>query len=541
MDNPVTEPITEPITEIVVVGGGTAGWLTACVLAASADPSAKSRLSVTLIESPDVPTIGVGEGTWPTIRRTLQRIGIGETEFLLACDASFKQGSRFDGWRDGTPNDSYFHPFVPPPSLEAGDCVAAWRDGGNAKSFAEFVGPQPDICALGLAPRQRTMPDFAGALNYAYHLDAVKLARLLSRHATEKLGVRHISDHVTHVTRRDDGDVAAVETRAHGAIGGHLFIDCTGHAALLIDGCYGVPFIDRSSELFNDRALAAQIPVPPQSAIASQTTATAHAAGWIWDIGLPTRRGIGCVYSSSHMSDGEAEAALHIYLGATVPGIDLAAVSSRRLSFRSGHRERAWERNVLAIGQAAGFLEPLEASAIVMIELALETLVHNFPGNRAAMDVQARRFNALFRYRWDRIVEFLKLHYVLSRRQEPYWQDHRAAASIPARLADLLEVWKYQAPSEFDLPAVQEVFPAASYQYILFGMGFAAAPDGVMKIPLRDAALQAVKQAGQRTRALAAGLPTNRAYLDALNENLNQNQSSSGFSTDPLLTREMNG
>ncbi|MGN6207588.1 tryptophan halogenase family protein [Asticcacaulis sp.] len=501
------------VRDIVIVGGGTAGWLSACVLAASAAPG----LTVTLIESPDVPTIGVGEGTWPTIRHTLARIGIGEAEFLLACDASFKQGSRFDGWRDGAPADHYYHPFVPPPESVSGDCVTLWRDKGASHSFADFVGPQPGICALNLAPRQRAMPDYAGALNYAYHLDAGKLARLLTRHATQALGVRHISDHVTQVTMADNGDVAAVQTRTHGAISGDLFIDCTGHAARLIDGCYGVPLIDRQSELFNDRALAVQVPVAPGSPIASQTTATAHAAGWTWDIGLPTRRGIGCVYSSAYMSDDEAETTLDAYLRArTATALD--AVSPRLLSFRSGHRERFWERNCLAIGQAAGFLEPLEASAIVMIELSLDALVKNFPRDRSAMDVQARRFNTLFRYRWDRIVEFLKLHYIVNRREEPYWRAHREAAGIPARLADLLEVWKHQPPSNFDFPQVDEVFPAASYQYVLYGMGFPPPEAGRMKAGDSGAAEQAIRQATARARGLAAGLPTNRAYLDALRE-----------------------
>ncbi len=255
----------------------------------------------------------------------------------------------------------------------------------------------------------------------------------------------------------------------------------------------------------------------PDSAIASQTTATAQAAGWIWDIGLPSRRGIGCVYASAYINDAEAEATLDGYLHAHT-GTSLETLSPRLLSFRSGHREKFWARNCLAIGQSAGFLEPLEASAIVMIELALDTLVRNFPRDRAAMDGQAQRFNALFRYRWDRIVEFLKLHYVLSRRQAPYWQAHREAASIPARLADLLDVWKNQPPSVFDFPQVDEVFPAASYQYILYGMGFAPPPEGIMKTIDRPATEQAVMQATARARAMAASLPTNRAYLDALRE-----------------------
>ncbi len=504
------------VTRIVVVGGGTAGWLAACTIAARANPTAATPLDITLIESPDVPTIGVGEGTWPTMRGTLERIGIAEAEFLAACDASFKQGSRFDGWRTGAADEYYYHPFVAPVDGEPRDVVAAWQTASADRAFALTACAQPHACALGLAPRQRAMPDYAGALNYAYHLDAGKLAALLAAHATGRLGVRHIRDHVVSVERTEGGDIAAVRTRASGDIEGDLFIDCTGHAALLIGEHYGVGFVDRSGELFNDRALAVQVPVAADSPIASQTTATAHAAGWIWDIGLPTRRGVGCVYASAFASDDAAAATLDAYLRRTAPGVDTKKLSYRRLTFRSGHRERFWERNCLAVGLSAGFLEPLEASAIVLIELSLDALLDNFPATRESMDIRADRFNALFRYRWDRIVEFLKLHFVLSQRNEPYWRAHRDPASISPRLADLLRVWRDQPPSHADFPMMDEVFPAASHQYVLYGMGFPPPADAAIRTDGCEGAANLLRQVEQRARALAASLPTNRAYLDSL-------------------------
>ena len=503
--------VSEAVTSIVIVGGGTAGWLTASLIAARADRDAAAPISVTLIESPDIPTIGVGEGTWPTMRGTLQRIGLSETEFLLACDASFKQGSRFAGWTTGAPDDWYLHPFTAPADAEPRALVEAWQAQPDAR-FADIVTPQAQICARDLAPRQRAMPDYAGALNYAYHLDAGKFATLLARHATERLGVRHIRDHVGAVLRAENGDIAAVRTRDNGDIAGNLFIDCTGHAAMLIGGELQIPFIDRSHELFNDRALAVQVPVMPGSAIASQTDATAHAAGWIWDIGLPTRRGVGCVYASDHCDDDTAAATLSAYIERAMPTADRKALSFRRLTFRSGHRERFWERNCLAIGLSAGFLEPLEASAIVTIELAVEALLANWP-SQATMDIHARRFNDLFRYRWDRIVEFLKLHYVLSKRDEPYWRAHREPASIPQRLGELLEIWRHQPPSAADFPQIDEVFPAASYQYVLYGMGF---PPPI-EAPFSHSAAAQMGQVEQRARALETSLPGNRAYFDALN------------------------
>jgi tryptophan 7-halogenase len=499
-----------PVRRVVVVGGGTAGWLAACRLAAAAAPAA--GLQVTLVESPDVPTIGVGEGTWPTMRATLERIGLSEPEFLLASDAAFKQGSRFVGWASGAAGDAYLHPFTAP--LDgADDAVRAWAALAPGLGFAEATGPQAAVCAAGLAPRQRAMPDYAGALNYAYHLDAGRFAALLARHGVERLGVRHVRDHVEGVERAPDGDIAAVRTRANGAIEGDLFLDCTGQAALLIGQALGVGFVDCGEVLPNDRALAVQAPVVPGSAVASQTDATAHAAGWIWDIGLPGRRGIGCVYASAFMDDDAAAATLARYLADA--GLAPAA-PPRRLAFRSGYRERFWERNCLAVGLSAGFLEPLEASAIVLVELSLDALVEGFPAARAGMAGLAGRFNARFRYRWERIVEFLKLHYVLSRRDEPYWRRHRAAETVPPRLAELLALWRDRPPGRADLPMADEVFPAASWQYVLYGMGWPAPAAPAVRDGRVEALAPQLAQARHKARALAAGLPTNRAYLDAL-------------------------
>lgn len=503
---------TQAITRIVIVGGGTAGWLAACRIAAAADPGARSPLEVTLLESPDVATIGVGEGTWPTMRATLAQIGIGEAEFLLACDASFKQGSRFVGWATGAEDDAYLHPFTPPVDAAPRDLVAAWSGQRPPRSFADTVTAQARVARLDLAPRQGGMPEYAGALNYAYHLDAAKLAALLARHGTTRLGVRHVRDHVVGVERRDDGDIAAVRTRDAGAVAGDLFIDCTGQAALLIGGEFDVPVIDCGDTLFNDRALALQVPVSANSPIASQTNATAHEAGWIWDIGLPTRRGIGCVYSSRHIGDDAAAVLLQSYVERHVAGVDRHALSPRRLAFRSGFRERYWIRNCLAIGLSAGFLEPLEASAIVMIELSLDALIDGFPVHRGAMDIHAVRFNELFRYRWERIVDFLKLHYLLSARPEPYWRDHRDPALVSPRLIELVALWRDQPPSVRDFPQIDEVFPAASYQYVLYGMGFAPSPAG----PCRAGTAPDFRQAEHRARTLAASLPSNRDYLSAL-------------------------
>ena len=499
--------VTETAIErVVIVGGGTAGWLAAATLAARLP-----RLSVTLVEAPDIPAIGVGEGTWPTMRETLRAIGIAESEFLAECAASFKQGSRFDGWVTGGANDSYLHPFTSPPAGDLRGLLAAWREAHPNASFAEAMTPQAAACARDLAPRQRAMPDYSGALNYSYHLDAGAFARLLAHHATERLGVRHVAGEVVEVEAAPDGDVAALRLRSGESIAGDLFLDCTGHAALLIGGHCGARWIDRSDASPNDRALAVQAPVLADSPVASQTVATAHEAGWLWDIALPGRRGIGCVYASAFLADQRAEAILRDYVAAKVPGADADALAPRLLRFSAGHRESFWRGNVLAIGQSAGFIEPLEASAIVMVELSLRALVENFPASRAAMDIHARRFDALFRYRWDRIIDFLKLHYALSRREEPYWRAQRDPVSFSPTLADQLALWRDQPPSAWDLPQVDEIFSAASQAFVYYGMG-GPLPEGLASTPEAVAQLADVHR---RARALTASLPTNRAYLDA--------------------------
>ena len=468
------DPSEHAVRRIVIVGGGSAGWLTAGLLAARH----AGHCDITLIESPTLPPIGVGEGTWPTMRDTLRSIGIREAELIRECDASFKQGSRFDGWVDGGAGDSYLHPFSLPQGYTECNLVPAWRQRHRTTPFAALVTPQAAVCAHGRAPKQASTPEYAAVVNYAYHFDATKFALLLRRHAVEQLGVHHVADDVVEVCAHDNGDIAAVQTQAHGRIEGDLFIDCSGHAALLLGQHCQVPFISQQAVLFCDRALALQVPYADERApIASQTISTAQTAGWVWDIGLPTRRGVGLVYSSAHCSDDEAERMLREHLQRHGGPIDPPA--PRALRFTPGHRERFWQRNCVAIGLSAGFLEPLEASALALIEYAAGFLCDQLPATRAAMDTIAERFNDGCRYRWARIIDFLKLHYVLSQRNDSdFWRDHRRRESIPDRLQALLALWRHLPPSRYDLVRHDEPFPSASYQYILYGMGFEPADDG---------------------------------------------------------------
>ena len=470
--------MNSPLKDILVVGGGTAGWLTAAVLASGHNASLESGVRVTLIESPDVSTIGVGEGTWPSMRDTLRRIGVSERDFIRECSASFKQGSKFVGWRTGDDAEFYYHPFSLPQGYVQANLVPYWQAEHANMSFASAFSSQEALCQLGKAPKQPETPEFAAVANYAYHLDAGKFATFLQQHCTQKLGVRHVLDHVAGVNSTTSGDIASLATRANGDLTADLFIDCSGVASLLLGKHYAVPFVSQKDVLFNDRAIAMQVPyTTDDDPIASATIATARSAGWIWDIGLPSRRGIGYVYSSDHESDDQAEQTLRHYVQADPRSCLSDDIAARRLKFSPGYRREFWHRNCVAVGMSAGFIEPLEASAIALVELSAAMIRDELPANRMVMETVAKRFNQRFSYRWERVIEFLKLHYILSKRTDSeYWKDHCRQESIPGRLGELLDLWKYQPPSRHDFTQTEEIFPSASYQYVLYGMGFKTLP-----------------------------------------------------------------
>ena len=500
-----------PLTHtVVIVGGGTAGWLTAGLIAARYPARDPHGLRVILVESPNIATIGVGEGTWPTIRTTLKRIGVSETDFLRACDASFKQGSNFRGWADGA--DSYYHPFMLPKGFDEINLAAAWAADGRGLGFADTVAFQPRICEQKLAPKTLATPEFEAVATYAYHLDAGKFAGFLRDHCVARLGVEHVLADVVRVENDSDGYVAAIHFDGRDKITGDLFVDCTGFAALLIGKHCGAPVTPLGDTLFIDTALAVQVPYETEDApIASATISTAGRAGWIWDIGLTTRRGTGHVYSSRFTSDDEALADLAAYAGRP-----LAETEVRKIPIRSGFRDRPWIGNVAAVGLSMGFVEPLEASSIVMVELAAQMIADQMPANRAAMAVIARRYNDLFAYRWRAIVDFLKLHYVLSRRDEPFWAANRDPDTIPDSLKDRLAVWRQRFPWHDDFPYKDEIFSDASYQYVLYGMGFETLVPEWARPAFDAAAADRHRREVDRARGAVGQLPGHRQLLTQL-------------------------
>ncbi len=509
------------VNNIVILGGGTAGWLTASIIAAKHKiTSTDSAFNVTLIESPNVNSIGVGEGTWPSMRVSLRRIGIKETDFFRKCNASFKQGTQFFDW---TCKDkrSYIHPFTLPNNYAETNLVEPWQKLSHEVTFAEAVCPQSKVFDKHLAPKQISTPEYVGHLNYGYHLDAGKFAELLRKHATETLGVCHLTDHVVTVNNNEEGDIKSLTTTTR-EIEGELFVDCSGMQSILLGKHFKIPITRKHKYLFNDSALAAQVPYKDQNyEIESCTLSTAQKAGWIWDIGLQSRRGTGYVYSSAHTTDEAAHDALLAYIDGSSKAANPSSISARKITFEPGHRTAFWHRNCVAVGMAAGFIEPLEASALVLVELAASTITDQLPHDRAHMEIVAKRFNKDFSRRWDSIVDFLKLHYVLTDRQDSaYWRDNKDAQTIPESLADSLAHWKYHPPWHHDNIYASEMFPSASYQYVLYGMGFKTHLEQSRessKLNSWEIARQCFENNLKQSKQLCATLPTNRELISKIN------------------------
>lgn len=499
---------------ILIVGGGTAGWLAAAYLARFLGREGHCGPTITLLESPDIGTIGVGEGAFPTIRATLDFLGIDEARFIRAASATFKQGIRFDDWLHA-PGDgarhSYIHPFEPPFHAEGFDLAAQWlrQDPATRLPFAEAVTIQHRVAMAGRAPKQAGEGAFDGPLSYAYHFDAGLLGKVLAERARE-LGVRHLRGWLDKAFLTPDGAIDHVVTREHGPLAADLYIDCTGLRAELIGRALKTPFRSAKGQLFTNRALACKLPYRDAEApIATMTIATAHPAGWTWDIGLAHARGLGTVYSSDHMDDATALDVLAGYAGC-----DVATLDVRTLSFEAGYRQRQWVRNCVAVGLAGGFLEPLESTGLVLIEAAIAMIAELFP-HHGPIDAAAERFNALMNARYEAIADFLKLHYCLSRREEPFWRENADPGSMSDRLGALLDQWRYRPPNRFDFTLDVESFAYFNYQYVLYGMDFGGS---AAEIPgAKDQTERLLQRIHGFAERAAAELPDHRDLIRRIN------------------------
>ncbi len=461
------------IKKIVIVGGGTAGWLAANHLAKNLLNNENNGVEITLVESANIPTIGVGEGTVPMMRQSLQHLGISETEFILECDATFKQGIKFVDWTKNpiANKPNYYHHVFDYPQTSDIDLTAYWlkniKESGN--SYVDTLSIQGRICDAGLAPKLITTPEFQGAASYGYHLDANKFSALLAKNAVSKLGVKHVKADVKEITQHENGDIKSLITQVHGEISADFFVDCTGFRSFLLGEKLNIPFKDKSDTLFVDHAVAIQVPYEEEnSPIASHTISTALKTGWVWDIGLKERRGIGHVYSSAYVTHEQAEQELRDYIGPIAEG-----VNSRLISMNIGYREKFWHKNCVALGLAQGFVEPLEATGLLVFDATAKMLAEQFPSSKLDMPLIAKQFNQRVAISWDNVIDFVKAHYCLSKRNDSeFWLDNRVESSIPDSLKERLARWKHQPPNAYDFASKFDIFNLENYQYILYGMDF---------------------------------------------------------------------
>jgi len=511
--------MAEPIRKLLIVGGGTAGWLAGAYLARRLGAGRPGGPEITLIESSEIPIVGVGEGTFPSIKKLLLALNVEEAVFMRACSAAFKQGFRFVDWAQapvGGAHSHYYHPFnLPEPTTSGLDLLPYWLMGVAAETpLSAAVCIQDAVCDAGKGPKRLDERPFFGSMNYAYHFDAGRLGAWLAE-VGQAHGVRRLIGNVEAVNLDDQGAIATVSTREHGELSADLYIDCSGFRAELIGKALGSPYREVGKHLFVNRAFAVQAPYSrADHPIATTTISTAKAAGWVWDIGLNNRRGVGYVYSSNHTTDEDARAVLYDYLGAAGEGLDL----HRQLKFTLGFRERPWVKNCVAIGLSGGFLEPLESTGISMIDMSLEMLADMLPRTVEAMAPAARAFGAAMTRRFELAVDFLKMHYCLSRRTDStFWTDNADPASWSDSLKDKLAIWRSRPPAAYDFTSTLDCFSASSYKFVLYGMGFSTDMEGAH---VRHPHVEEARGEFARIEALAgraaAALPDHRALIDRI-------------------------
>jgi len=421
-----------PIKDIVIVGGGTAGWMTAAALATILE----GRYNIRLVESDEIGIVGVGEATIPMIQRFNRVLGIDEAEFMRATQGSFKLGVEFVNW--GRKGERYTHGFG-----RLGQDLATvpfeqyWhkmRALGKAAPLEEYSIVRMAAKAGKFMPARHDVPNSPLAdITYAYHFDASLYARYL-RKLSESRGVTRIEGKIVRATQRPgDGYIDAVELENGTQVGGDLFIDCSGFRGLLIEQTLQTGYEDWSGWLPADRALA--VPCESVKTMTPFTRATAHQSGWQWRIPLQHRTGNGHVYCSRYISDDEAAATL-------LANLDAPALADPRLiKFQTGMRKQAWNRNVVAIGLAGGFLEPIESTSIHLIQSAIARLIEFFP-DRGFQDVERAEFNRQSRFEYERIRDFIVLHYHLNQRTDsPYWLAC-ANMAIPDTLRQKMDLYR---------------------------------------------------------------------------------------------------
>ncbi len=453
-----------PPGSIVILGGGTAGWMAANLLQ---HHWGKLGARVTLIESSDIGIIGVGEGSTPQLKHFFDTLGIAEADWMPRCNATYKTGIEFIGWSDRPGYESYFHPF--PTALDSFTAPQFFYN-TRARRTGRDVWAHPDRfflpTALARQCRAPLAPDnFPFLTSYGYHFDAHLLGAYLREVATGR-GVEHVDAKIASVALTADGDVEALLATDGRRFEADLFVDASGFRAVIIEGALGEPHRDFADNLFNDRAVVTPTPLPAQGPGVC-TRATAKSAGWIWHIPLTNRVGNGYVYSSRHIDPEAAADELRGHLGLS-PDAEV-----RHLQMRVGRVERSWVKNCLAIGLAQGFLEPLEATALHIVLATVESFIEAVEAGGQS-DAVRDAFNDRVGRRYEGIRDYIVCHYRAALRHDTdYWREARGHDRLSDSLKGIFSAWFTGGDVEQEV-AAQEIagyYSALSWHCMLAGYG----------------------------------------------------------------------
>lgn len=493
--------MAEKIKRVIIAGGGTAGWMTAAALS----KVLLGQVEITLVESAEIGTIGVGEATIPTIRTFNATLQIDEREFVRETQGTFKLGIEFADWLEA--GKSYFHPFGT--HGRAFDIVAVHQYWLKARQNGEVMPFDELSVAQHLAKSNRfskPVPDPREILSthtYAYHFDAGLYAKYL-RKTSEARGVHRVEGRIEHVQLNpENGHVAAIVLDGGRELEADLFVDCTGFRALLLEGALGEPFEDWSEWLICDRAVT--VGSERLDPLPSYTQSKAHEAGWQWRIPLQHRTGNGHVFSSRFQDASAAEQALIDHLPSRMVG------EPRHLKFKTGVRRRQWVNNVVSVGLSSGFMEPLESTSIHLIQANISKLIAYFP-DRQFDPLGIYEFNRVARAECERVRDFLILHYKLNQRHgQPLW-DYCREMMIPDTLSTKLEHFKRFGRI---LPSEMDIFGTDSWLAVHIGQG--NIPDAVD--PLLEArgndASNWLRKMHAALKAQAEAQPMHADFIDA--------------------------
>ncbi|MGA9771468.1 MAG: tryptophan halogenase family protein [Blastocatellia bacterium] len=518
------------IQTIVIVGGGSAGWMTAAYLS-----KALTGVKIKLVESATISTIGVGEATFSTIKLFFDYLGLDERDWMPKCNAAYKLAIKFVNWnKEG---QHFYHPFQRYETVDGFYGAEWWLKLGKHKDLQPFdysCFVTPALCDHKRSPRyfdgtvfdekvkeqfdprhafqKNMLADLKIQYPYAYHFNASLLANFMRDYAVER-NVEQILDDVVDVRLADDGSISQIITKEQGAISGDLFVDCTGFRGLLINKALSETFIPFSESLLCDSAIAIQIPKDiAKEDIQPYTTATALNSGWVWNIPLYGRDGTGYVYSSAFISKDEAEKEFRKHLG---PASDNC--KPLHIKMRIGRNRNSWVKNCVAIGLSSGFVEPLESTGIFFIQHGIEELVSHLPAKQINEEM-IKSYNKAIAECIDGIRDFLTIHYFGSNRMDtPFWKATKQETVVPDELMDRLRLWKTRLPNNKNINMNYHGFESYSYSVMLMGLGHR--PDDNLPIlnHLSDEkALASFRAMKERADYLCSTLPSQYEYLKTM-------------------------